>query len=348
MRRKTRIVRVGNTPIGCDNAVVVQSMCSTSTKDVDATVKQILDQEAAGCEITRIAIPDMESAKCVSKIKEKIHIPLVADIFYDYKLGMECIRQGADKIRINPALIPEDKLKILVAECKKHNKAMRIGINWGSLPKHIKEKYGHSPEALVHAALEPIELFESWDFRNFVVSLKSSTIKDTIESNKLFSEKSDYPLHIGVTEAGTLRSGLVKSSVALGNLLMQGIGDTIRISLSADPVEEVVAAHILLRSLGLREGAQLVSCPTCARTEIDIMKIAAEVEKRIMPVQKNLTVGVMGCFVNADEAKMSDIGIAGAADNAIIFKNGELLKRVPKEDSIEELMKEIEGMVKDG
>jgi (E)-4-hydroxy-3-methylbut-2-enyl-diphosphate synthase len=342
VRKQTREIDVSGVKIGGNNPVVIQSMCSTKTKDIEATVSQILDLEEKGCQIIRIGVPDIEAAKCISKIVEQIHIPLVADIHYDYLIAIEAMKQGAAKIRINPGNTPKDKLKLILDEAKKRKIPIRIGINWGSLSKEIKDKYGHTTQALVESALETIELFESWDFFDIIVSLKSSDIFETIEANKLFSEKSDYPIHLGVTEAGTLKTGLIKSSVAMGHLLMQGIGDTIRISLSAEPLEEIIAAHKLLRSLGLKKGAQVISCPTCARSNIDIFKIAEEVEKEVIMINKDIKIGVMGCFVNADEAKIANLGIAGAVDGAVIFKDGEILRKVSRDEMIFELKKEIE------
>lgn len=343
-RRKTREISIGNRKIGGNNPIVIQSMCSTKTSDINSTVKQILELEEAGCEIIRIGVPDIESARCISEIKKKIHIPLVADIHYDHNIALEAMREGADKIRINPGNTSVENLRIIVEEAKKRRVAIRIGINHGSLSSRIKQEFGTGPKALVMSALETISLFESWKFHDIAVSLKSSDIIDTIEANREFSEKSDYPLHIGITEAGTLRNSLIKSSVAIGNLLMSGIGDTIRISISADPVEEIIAAQILLRSLGLREGAQLISCPTCARSQIDVIGIAEEIEKKVISIKRNVKIGVMGCFVNSDEARMADIGIAGAVDSAVIFSKGEIIRKVKKEDAIKEILSEIEKL----
>lgn len=340
-RKKTREVKVGNVKIGGNAPITVQSMCNTLTKDVDATVKQIHSLESVNCELVRIAIPDMSSAKCVKKIKKQINIPLVADIHYDYKLALECLKQEADKIRINPGNIPKERLKLVVKEAKNVGVPIRIGVNTGSLPKHIVKKFGHNTTAIVEAALDTLKFFESLDFYDTIVSLKSSDILQNTEANLFFSEKSDYPLHLGVTEAGTLKSGIAKSSLGIGYLLMNGIGDTVRFSLTADPVEEVLTAHTLLRSLGLRRGATLISCPTCGRAKIDVIRISEEIEKDLMKVENTIKVGVMGCFVNVEEAKMADIGIAGAEDKGIIFKDGKIVKRVVKEKLISELFNEI-------
>lgn len=340
-RRKTKEVRVGRAKIGGNNPVLVQSMCSTKTTDVDSTLKQIQGLEDVGCEIVRLAVPDLDSAKCFGYIKKRVSLPLVADVHYDYKIALECLKQGADKVRVNPGNIPKEKLKLIVEAAKDSGTPIRIGVNTGSLPNDAVKKFGHGTKAVVEAALDTLKLFESLDFYNTVVSLKSSDVLQNIEANELFSRVSDYPLHLGVTEAGTARSGVIKSSISIGYLLMEGIGDTIRISLTADPVEEVLAGHTLLRTLRLREGAVLVSCPTCGRSKLEVIKIANEVEKMIMRIEKPLKVGVMGCFVNVDEAKMADIGVAGSDDSGIIFKDGKLVRKVDKDKLVEELMEEV-------
>lgn len=340
-RKKTREVKIGKVTIGGRNPVSVQSMCSTLTKNVEQTVDQILCLENSGCEIVRVAIPDLNSARCIKKIKNKISIPLVADVHYDYKLALECLKQGIDKVRINPGNISKDKLKLIVQEAKNVGTPIRIGINIGSLPKYIVEKLGYNTNAMVESAVDTINFFESLDFFDIVVSLKSSDIMQTIEANTLFSEKSDYPLHLGITEAGTLKSGIAKSSIGIGYLLLKGIGDTIRVSLTADPVEEVLTAYNILKYLGLKKGAVLVSCPTCGRAQIDVIKIADELEKKLAKIEKPIKVGVLGCFVNVEEAKMADIGVAGAENHGIIFKNGKIIRKVDKSKLVEELMKEM-------
>ena len=340
-RHKTKEVNIAGIKIGGDNPIIVQSMCNTKTTDVPATVRQIRQLEESGCELVRITIPDIEAARCIKQIKQKISIPLVADIHYNHELAIESMRQGIDKIRINPGNIPQDKLRLIVEEAKKTKTAIRIGLNGGSLPKEIIKKHGHSSRALVEGALSTIKLFESLGFTDIVVSLKSSDIFQTIEANELLAEKCSYPIHLGITEAGTIRTGTIKSGIGLGNLLMKGIGDTIRVSLSADPVEEVIAAHIMLRSLNLRKGALIVSCPTCGRTTIDVIKTANVLEQKIMKITKPVRVGVMGCFVNVDEAKIADIGIAGTAKEGILFKNGKILRKVPKQHLIDELLIEL-------
>ncbi len=344
-RKKTKEIKIGHIKVGGNNPIRVQSMCNAKTKNINATVKQINQLEEVGCELVRIAIPDIESAKSIKNIKKQINIPLVADIHYDYKLALECLKQGIDKIRINPGNIPKDKLKIIVKEAKKCKIPIRIGVNIGSLPKAIIKKFGHSTEAMVESALETIKLFESLDFYDIIVSLKSSDILQTIEANTLFSEKSNYPIHLGITEAGTIRSGTIKSSIGIGYLLLNGIGNTIRVSLSANPIEEVLAGHYILRSLGLRKGAVLISCPTCGRAKIDVIKIANEVEKKLVKIEKPIKVGVLGCFVNVEEAKMADIGIAGAENYGILFRKGQVIKKVEKNKIVDELIKEINKMV---
>jgi len=340
-RKRTREVRLGSIRIGGSSPISVQSMCTTKTDDIDATARQIRELEEAGCEIARLAVPDMDSAKCIGKIKSQTSMPLVADIHYDCRLALECIRQGIDKVRVNPGNMPEDKLRIVVKEAKDAGIPIRIGVNIGSLQKSIAERYGHSAEGMVEAAVGAINLCESMDFHDIVVSLKSSDIFQAIKANKMFSEKSGYPIHLGITEAGTIRTGTIKSSIGIGSLLLGGIGDTIRVSLSADPVEEVIAGFSMLRMLGLRKGAVLVSCPTCGRAKIDVIRIADELEKRILKIGKQIKVGVMGCFVNADEARIADIGVAGAEKHGILFKNGKIVREVEKENLVGELLKEI-------
>lgn len=340
-RRKTKEVMVGSVGIGGNNPVRVQSMCNTETKDVNATIKQIRRLEVHGCEIVRIAVPDVASAKCIGNIKSKINIPLVADIHYDYKLALESIEQGIDKIRINPGNISKGKLGIIIQAAKKAEIPIRIGVNIGSLPKPIVKKYGNSARAMVEAALDTIKYFEKQKFNNIVVSLKSSDILQTIEANKVFSKRLDCPLHLGITEAGTLRAGAIKSGIGLGCLLINGIGDTIRVSLSADPTEEVLAGFDILKSLDLRKGVQIISCPTCGRAKIDVIKIAKELEKRMGDIDKSIKIGVLGCLVNQEEAKIADIGIAGAGKGGILFRDGIVVRKVEENRLVEELVKEI-------
>ncbi len=344
-RRRTRGIKVGEVKLGGNNPVRVQSMCNTNTKDIAATVKQIQYLEDAGCEIVRVAVPDIESAGSVKKIGGEINIPLVADVHYNYKLAIECLNNGIDKIRINPGNITPDKLKSIANKAKDTGTPLRIGINIGSLPKRIVARLGNTPEAMVESALTAIRLFEGLGFYELVVSLKSSDIQQTITANRMFSEKSDYPLHLGITEAGTIRAGTIKSSIGIGCLLLNGVGDTIRVSLTADPVEEVIAGYTILSSLGLRKSAMLVSCPTCGRAEIDIIKVANEVEKKLAQIERPLKIGILGCFVNIEEAKMADIGIAGLNGYGILFKEGKMLRKVEKEKLVEELLKAINNGV---
>ena len=346
MRKQKRIVNIGGVKIGGDNPVAIQSMCNTDTRDVKATVNQIHELENAGCEIIRVAVPDMVAAKAVADIKKQIHIPLVVDIHFDYRLALECMKNGADKVRINPGNIGgTDRVKKVVETAKERSVPIRIGVNGGSLEKELIEKYGGpTADALVESAMRHVKILENEDFDNTVVSIKISNVPVMIEAYRKFSEISDLPLHIGVTEAGTLRSGIIKSAIGIGSLLSGGIGDTMRVSLTADPVEEIYAAYDIQRILGLRKkGVQLVSCPTCGRTRINLIEIANEVEKRLANVDKDITVAVMGCAVNGPgEAREADIGIAGGCGEGLIFRKGQIIKKVPENRIIDELMNEIE------
>lgn len=348
MRKEKRCVMIGNCVIGGNHPIAIQSMTNTDTRNIDATVGQILRLEEAGCEIVRAAIPDMEAAQAVKAIKEQIHIPLVADIHFDYRLALECMKNGIDKIRINPGNIGEkSRVRQVVEMAKTCGVPIRIGVNGGSLEKHILEKYkGPTVDALVESALGHVEILNELNFEDIVVSIKVSNVPTMIGAYRKFHEISDIPLHVGVTEAGTLKGGLMKSAIGIGTLLNDGIGDTIRVSLTADPVEEVIAAKDILKILGLRkEGIELVSCPTCGRTQIDLIKIANEVEKRLAGVHKNLKVAVMGCAVNGPgEARDADIGIAGGHGEGLIFKKGKILRKVPEENIIDELMAEIDKL----
>ncbi|MBE6903584.1 MAG: flavodoxin-dependent (E)-4-hydroxy-3-methylbut-2-enyl-diphosphate synthase [Ruminococcaceae bacterium] len=346
-RLEKNTVKIGNVSIGGNNPILVQSMCNTKTSDYAQTTEQILQLENAGCEIVRVSVPDNESADAISKIKQKIHIPLVADIHFDYKLALKALENGIDKIRINPGNIGGDeKVKEVVKACTANNIPIRIGVNSGSLPKDIQSEYGVTPKALYEAAKRHIELLEKFDFNNIVVSVKSSSIPVMTGAYELLSDNYKYPLHLGLTEAGTLRMGTLKSSMAIGALLLKGIGDTIRVSLTDNPVYEVEAAFDILKALDIRKmGANLISCPTCSRTCIDIISIAKEVEKRLKNVQKPITVAVMGCVVNGPgEAKEADVGIAGGNGEAIIFKKGKILKKVNENEIIDELFKIIEEL----
>ena len=348
MRKQKRIVNIGGVKIGGDNPVAIQSMCNTDTRDVKATVNQIHELENAGCEIIRVAVPDMVAAKAVADIKKQIHIPLVVDIHFDYRLALECMKNGADKVRINPGNIgSRDRVKAVVDMAKEREIPIRIGVNGGSLDKRLLEKYGGvTADALVESALEHVAILDDLNFRDIVVSIKVSHVPTMLEAYRKFHQISDIPLHIGVTEAGTKRSGTIKSAVGIGALLSEGIGDTMRVSLTADPVEEIYTAYDILKVLGLRQqGAELVSCPTCGRTQLDLIPIAEEVERRLAGIQKPIRVAVMGCAVNGPgEARGADIGIAGGKGEGLIFKKGQILRKVPQERLVEELMKEIETL----
>ena len=337
----TRQIRVGGVPIGGGAPVTIQSMTNTRTDDVEATLRQIRALAAAGCQIVRVAVPDLEAARAVGKIREQCPIPLVVDIHFDYKLALECVAAGADKVRINPGNIGgEDHVKAVARACAQRGIPIRIGVNGGSLEKPILAKYGGvCPEAMVESAFGHIRLLEKFDFTDICVSLKSSSVPMTMRAYQLMHEQSDYPLHIGVTEAGTVRMGTLKSAVGIGGLLALGIGDTMRVSLSADPVEEVYAARDILKAAGVRrEGAELVSCPTCGRTRIDLIALANQVEERLKGVDKPITVAVMGCAVNGPgEAAAADCGIAGGVEEGLLFKKGEIVKKVPQDQLVDEL-----------
>ena len=337
----TKQILVGSVPVGGGAPVTIQSMCNTPTADVEATLRQIRALAAAGCEIVRVAVPDLEAARAVGKIKEQCPIPLVVDIHFDYKLALECVAAGADKVRINPGNIGgEDHVKAVARACAQRGIPIRIGVNGGSLEKPILAKYGGvCPEAMVESAFGHIRLLEKFDFTDICVSLKSSSVPMTMRAYQLMHEQSDYPLHIGVTEAGTVRMGTLKSAVGIGGLLALGIGDTMRVSLSADPVEEVYAARDILKAAGVRrEGPELVSCPTCGRTRIDLIALANQVEERLKTVDKPITVAVMGCAVNGPgEASAADCGIAGGVGEGLLFKKGEIVKKVPQDRLVDEL-----------
>lgn len=348
IRKEKRVVDIGGVKIGGNNPIAIQSMCNTDTRDVKATVEQILRLEEAGCEIIRVAVPDMEAAEAVGRIKSQIHIPLVVDIHFDYRLAIEAMRQGADKVRINPGNIGEkDCVRQVVDMAKDRRVPIRIGVNGGSLEKELLKKYGApTADALVESALGHIEILDEMNFSDIVVSIKISDVPVMLDAYRKFNEISDIPVHIGVTESGTLMRGIVKSSVGIGALLSEGIGDTMRVSLTADPVEEIYAAKSILQSLGLRKtGAELISCPTCGRTRINLIEIASEVEKRIANIEKPIKVAVMGCAVNGPgEAREADIGIAGGNGEGIIFSHGEILRKVSEDKIVDELMKEIERL----
>jgi (E)-4-hydroxy-3-methylbut-2-enyl-diphosphate synthase len=345
-RCKTKKIRVGNTFIGGDSSILVQTMIKTDAHDVDGVVKEILETEKYGCEITRMGVLDLESVQNFSKIKKLIHIPIVADIHFDYKLALEAIKQGVDKLRINPGNIGDiSKVREVVNAAKDHGVPIRIGVNAGSLEKEILQKYGHpTPEGMVESATGHIKILEDLNFDQIIVSLKSSDIATTVAAYRLFSQKYDYPVHVGITEAGTNWSGTIKSSIGIGALLLDGIGDTIRVSLTAAPVEEVKTGFEILKNLDIRKsGPSLVSCPTCSRTQYDMFALVKKVEDYLATVKKPIKVAVMGCVVNGPgEAREADIGIAGANDCAIIFAKGQVLKTIPKSEMFEEFKKEIE------
>ena len=343
----TRQINVGGVPIGGGTPVTIQSMTNTPTQDVESTLRQIRELAAAGCEIVRVAVPDMEAARAVGKIKEGSPIPVVVDIHFDYKLALEAIAAGADKVRINPGNIGRYYVKQVADACRQRGIPIRIGVNSGSLEKPILARYGKiCPEAMVDSAFGHIRLLEKFDFRDICVSLKSSNVQTAMQAYQLMHCRSDYPLHIGVTEAGTVRMGTLKSAVGIGGLLALGIGDTMRVSLSANPVEEVYAAREILKAAGVRkEGPELVSCPTCGRTKIDLIALANEVEERLKTVDKPITVAVMGCAVNGPgEASAADCGIAGGMGEGLLFRKGEIVKKVPQDRLVDELFALIEEL----
>ena len=338
-------VKIGNIKIGKNNPVAVQSMLNIVSDNTDGCVAQAKELEAAGCEIIRATVPDMKAVHTMAKLKENVSVPLVADIHFDYRMALESLAAGADKIRINPGNIGSDeRVKIVADACRQRNVPIRIGVNSGSVEKEILAKYGSpTPEALVESAMYHISLLEKHDFEDIVVSIKSSDVPTTVAAYRLLRQKCDYPLHIGVTEAGTKRMGIIKSAAGIGSLLLDGIGDTIRVSLTAPPVEEVFAGFDILKAVGVRsKGANLVSCPTCGRTKIDLISLAEKVENALRNTDKNITVAVMGCIVNGPgEAKEADIGIAGGIGEGLIFRKGEILRKVPEEKLFDELMLEI-------
>ncbi len=347
-RNETRKIMVGNVQIGGQNKVVIQSMCNTKTKDVEATVEQILKLEKVGCEIIRVACLDIEDAKAIKKIKERIHIPIVADIHFDYKIALQAIEAGVDKVRINPGNIgSEEKVKAVVNACKERNIPIRIGVNGGSLEKELLEKYGKpTAKAMVESAKRHVEILEKLDFYDIAISLKASSLDLCIEAYEEAAKTFNYPLHLGITEAGTEFSGTIKSSIGLGILLREGIGDTVRVSLSDDPVKEVPVAKEILKDCNLYKSPTIVACPTCGRTRIDIIPMAKEVEEFLQTINADITVAVMGCAVNGPgEAKEADIGIAGGIDEGLLFKKGEIIKKVPQKEIVEVLKNEIRKMV---
>ena len=348
-RTETRKIMVGNVQIGGQNKVVIQSMCNTKTKDVKSTVKQILELEKVGCEIIRVACLDIEDAKAIKEIKKQIHIPIVADIHFDYRIALEAIASGVDKVRINPGNIgSQDRVKAVVEACKNRHIPIRIGVNAGSLEKELLEKYGKpTAKAMVASAKRHIDILENLDFKDYAVSLKASNLDLCIESYLEASKEFSCPLHLGITEAGTEFSGTVKSSIGLGYMLRQGIGDTIRVSLSDDPVKEIKVAKEILKDCNLyKKSPTLIACPTCGRTQIDLIPIAKEVEEFLQTIEADITVAVMGCAVNGPgEAREADIGIAGGIQEGLLFKKGEIIKKVKQEEIVGCLKNEIYAMI---
>lgn len=348
MRKNTKQIYVGDVPVGGTSPITVQSMTNTITRDVESTVNQIISLEQCGCDIIRSAINNIEDAKAIPIIKKQIHIPIIGDIQFDYRLAIEAVKNGVDCLRINPGNIGnKDRVREVVNCCKEYDVPIRVGVNSGSISQKFIDKYGGvNSDSLVYSCLEQVEFLESLGFYNMKLALKSSDVNMTIESYKKISELTNYPLHVGITEAGPKSTGIIKSAVGIGSLLSQGIGDTIRVSLTAPPEDEVIVGKEILKSLKLRtEGVNIVSCPTCARTNIDLIKIVEEAEKRLKTVDKNITVAIMGCVVNGPgEAREADIGITGGNGEGLIFKKGKIVKKVSEEFLLDELMNEIEKM----
>ena len=348
-RDKTKIIKIGDRVIGGGNPILIQSMTNTHTEDVDATVSQILRLEDAGCEIIRCTAPTLEAAAAIGEIKKRIHIPIVADIHFDHRCAIASIESGADKIRINPGNIGgRDKLSDVVKRASERNIPIRVGVNSGSLEKDILEKYGGvTAEGIVESALDKVHMIEDMNYDNIVISVKSSDVMMSAKTHQLLAEKSGYPLHVGITESGTLWSGNIKSSIGLGMILSQGIGDTIRVSLTGDPVEEVRTAKLILRTMGLRRGGvEVVSCPTCGRTRIDLIGLANRVEEMVSDMPLDIKVAVMGCVVNGPgEAKEADIGIAGGIGEGLLIRHGEVVRKVPEDQLLEALKTELESMM---
>lgn len=345
-RHKTREVKIGNRIIGGNHPIAIQSMTNTKTEDVDATVAQIQQLTKAGCEIIRCAVPTMEAAKSLGEIKKQIAIPLVADIHFDYRLAIAAMENGADKIRINPGNIGSaERVKAVVDEARRRNIPIRVGVNSGSLEKNLVEKYhGVTAEGIVESALDKVKMIEDMGYDNLVISIKSSDVMMCVKAHELIASKTDHPLHVGITEAGTLISGNIKSSIGLGLILSQGIGDTIRVSLTGDPIEEIKSAKLILRTLGLRKGGiEVVSCPTCGRTQINLIQLANQVETMVAEFPLDIKVAVMGCVVNGPgEAKEADLGVAGGIGEGLIIKHGKVFKKVPEEELLPALRYELE------
>jgi (E)-4-hydroxy-3-methylbut-2-enyl-diphosphate synthase len=348
-REHTRVIGIGDRVIGGGNPVLIQSMCNTKTQDIEATVSQITALAKAGCDIIRVAVPDMEAANALKEIKKQITIPLVADIHFDYRLAIASIEAGADKIRINPGNIGSvDRVRAVVEKAKEYNIPIRVGVNSGSLEKNLIEKYaGVTAQGIVDSALDKVRMIEELGYDNLVISIKSSDVLMCIKAHELISKQTDYPLHVGITEAGTLVSGTIKSSVGLGIILHEGIGDTIRVSLTGDPLEEIKAARLILKSLGLRRGGvEVVSCPTCGRTRIDLISLANQVEEMVSKFDHlDVKVAVMGCVVNGPgEAREADIGIAGGVGEGLLIKKGEIIRKVPEDQLLMALQEELMKM----
>ncbi len=344
-RDNTKVIRIGDKVIGGGNPILIQSMTNTKTEDVEATVAQIKRLEAAGCEIIRCTAPTLEACKAIGEIKKQISIPLVADIHFDYKMAIAAMENGADKIRINPGNIGSvDRVKAVVDVAKERNIPIRVGVNSGSLEKHLVEKYqGVTAEGIVESALDKVRIIEELGYDNLVVSIKSSDVLMCVKAHELLADKTPYPLHVGITESGTVQSGNIKSAIGLGLILNQGIGDTIRVSLTGDPVEEIKSAKLILRTLGLRKGGiEVVSCPTCGRTQINLIELAQKVEKLVEDYPLNIKVAVMGCVVNGPgEAKEADLGIAGGIGEGLLIKKGEIIRKVPESELLQALKDEL-------
>lgn len=347
-RRITRTVKAGNVEIGSGSKITVQSMLNALAHDIEGNVAQAVELEKAGCEIVRLTVPDIEAVKTLYAVKNAVKIPVVADIHFDYKCALESVAAGVDKIRINPGNIgSDDRIKAVADACRQKNIPIRIGVNSGSLEKDLLKKYGHvTPEALCESALRHASLLEKFDFNDIVISIKSSDVPTMVAAYRLVAQQCDYPLHLGVTEAGTRHMGMLKSAAGIGALLLDGIGDTIRVSLTANPVSEVAAGFDILKAVGIKKDCpQIVSCPTCGRTKIDLISLAEKVEKELANVHKPIKVAVMGCAVNGPgEAKEADIGVAGGDGYGLIFKHGDILKKVPENKIVEELLKEIDNL----
>ena len=347
MRRTSKQVKVGNVLIGGGAPISVQSMLSVPAEDVQGNVRQAQELEQTGCEILRVAIPDREAVRLIPAIKEKIHIPLVADIQCDNRLALESVAAGLDKIRINPGNIgSDDRVKAVADACRARNIPIRVGVNDGSLEKHILAKHGHpTAAALCESALYHVSLLEKFDFTDVLISMKASSVQRTIEAYEIAAQACDYPLHLGITHAGTARMGMIKSAIGIGGLLQRGIGDTLRVSLTDDPKEEIKVGADILRALGLRPGVKVIACPTCGRTRIDLIPLANRVEEALASCKKNITVAIMGCAVNGPgEAREADVGVAGGKGDGLIFRKGEILRKVPEDKLLEELLREIETL----